>query len=676
MNRLTLAIGASFTADPLHDFAPFWSRILGASVEFSLTPAANLYQSLLRPESALNDQRAAARVLLVRWSDLGGAADAARDLAIAMNATGLPFVVVLCPDRGEGQAPALDAVFRSTLDERCAIVDAADIFDRYRVTEPFDARADVAVSVAFTPEAFAALSAELVRRAHAARRTPLKLAAVDCDETLWRGVVGEEGVKGLRIDEAATALQRRLKVLSEAGVAIALLSKNNDDDVASVFEQHTEMTLSLDHVLARSVNWRDKADNLAAIAQQFGFAEESIVFLDDNPVEIAAMQARMPGVISATVSPVSEFAEHLWLLDPAPATEEDRNRRRMYREDAARKKEANAAPTLKAFIESLRLEVDIVGVDAGNIARLAQLTQRTNQFNTTLRRFTQAELSAWVAEPDHRLFAVSTKDRFGDYGVVGVIGLRRCADQISVDLFSLSCRALGRGVEYQMAAHIGQTAKRAGVGEASFAFAQGPRNEPARQFLAVLLESAPSDGGNLIAAGKLAAATFDPSRAPAPSAQPKPAARLSGDAPVVDWSYIATELTTGRAIVRAAREERRRPRSLETTFVAPARGLESEIARIWEDVLAVSPVGAEDSFAALGGKSIDLVQVHSRLAAFLQRPLDLTLMFECSTPARLARRLGDEDARAESSVGARANAMAHTRAQQSRRMKEMREALQ
>ncbi len=677
MNQLKLAIGASFTADALDQFAPFWSRPLGLGVQFSLTPAANLYQALLTPDSALNDRDAAARILLVRLSDLGvDATGAARELATAINATGLSFTIILCPDRRDCESAILETVFLSAVDERCEILAGADIFARYRVTEPFDARADKAALVPYAPEAFAALSAELVRRAYAAQRAPLKMAAVDCDNTLWRGVVGEEGVAGVRVDAAAIALQRRLKTLSDAGVAIALLSKNNDDDVLSVFEQRTDMALKLDHVLARSVNWRDKSENLAAIARQIGFAEESIVFLDDNPIEIAAVEARLPGVMTATVSPTIDFAEHLWVLDTVSTTDEDRRRRQMYRDDAARTNEAKTAPTLKAFIDGLDLNVDIVSADKSNIARLAQLTQRTNQFNTSLQRFTEPELAAWVTERERCLFAVSAKDRFGDYGVVGVIGLEQRADQISVELFSLSCRALGRGVEHQMAAHIGDTARRAAAGDVSFVFTRGPRNEPAQQFLASAMGREPEEGGNRMDATVLASIKFDPSGTATLSDQSKPARRSLSNTPVVDWSYIANELTTGRAILRAANEERRRARNLETTFVAPAHGLEKDIARIWEDVLAVSPVGAEDSFGALGGQSIDLVQVHSRLVGVLQRPLDLTLLFECSTPAQLARRLGNQNACAELSVSARATAMIRARGYRAARLKEARETLQ
>ncbi len=194
-----------------------------------------------------------------------------------------------------------------------------------------------------------------------------------------------------------------------------------------------------------------------------------------------------------------------------------------------------------------------------------------------------------------------------------------------------------------------------------------------------LLGRMPSEGHNRIAASSLARVAFDPTLpacTPLPSsARSELEARPADSSPEIDWAHIATALTSGRAILRASKQVRRRARDLQTTFIAPSPGLESDIARIWEDILAVSPVGAQDSFEDLGGKSIDLVQVHSRLARLLGRSLDLTLLFECSTPARLARRLGDRDAPVGLSADVRASAMARARVDHGRRLKEIRESL-
>lgn len=674
LDRLKLAIGASFTADLLGEFAPFWSRTLSVGVDFSLTPSATLLQSLLRPASAQNEDAAAVRSLLIRWSDFGDdPAAAAKHLVAAVNASGLRYSIFICPDqRQHPRAPDINDM-RAALDPRGQIVDAAEIFAKYDVDNPFDTHTDHTASVPYSHEAFAALSAELVRRACAARRAPIKLVAVDCDNTIWRGVVGEDGAAGIQIDRAAAALQRRLCALSDAGVAIALLSKNKDADVVSVFKGRPEMALSLDHISVRGVNWRDKSENLKAIAERFAVAQDAIVFLDDNPVEIAAMRAQAPGAVSVIAASHARFADHLWVLDGAPTTREDRARRQMVREDAARRDEAKAAPTLKAFIDGLDLRVDISTAGAGAIARLAQLTQRTNQFNTALLRFCEHELAAWVAKDGRQLFSVSARDRFGDYGVVGVIALERQDTRHTVALFSLSCRALGRGVEHQMAAYVGDYVTRMTGGDVAFALTHGPRNEPAVRFLNEILGREAQAGANVVNAKKLAALRYDPGAQLAIQPTQRRSAQPVSATGEPDWAHIAEKLTTGRAIMAAAAAARQSVRRLPSAYIAPAGGLESDIAKIWEDVLAVSPVGAQDAFTALGGKSIELVQIHARLIRLLRRPIELTSLFECSTPAQLARRLGEALPETPQTIRTRANAMANARAG---RMKRTRQTLE
>lgn len=674
MNRLHLAIGASFTADPLKGFAPYWAQRLGVGVDYSLTPAAQLFQSLLSLDDASRDDANAVRSLLLRWSDFGeNAADAAQQIVVAVNAARVPYSLFICPEQNENLAAPTTAQLRALLHPRCSIVNVSAVFKKYQVANPFDMHADDAAAVPYSQEAYAALCAELVRRAYAERRAPVKLIAVDCDNTIWRGVVGEDGATGIVIDSAAAAMQSRLCKLSDAGVAIALLSKNEDRDVCSVFSECCDMKLTLDHISARGVNWRDKSENLSAIADRFAISPDAIVFLDDNPVEIAAMRAQLSGVTSVQVTADPGFAEHLWILDSATTTNEDRARRQMVCDDAERRKEASAAPTLKAFIESLDLKVEIAPARGDVLARLAQLTQRTNQFNTALLRFTEGELSLWASRADRNLFSVSARDRFGDYGVVGVIGLERRKERHCVSLFSLSCRALGRGVEHQMAAYIGAFVARTGGSDVSFDLTYGPRNSPAASFLKEISGTAPTEGENALSASALSAVQYTPDTQPVFQQSSKKDGSLTVSPATPDWSDIANNLSTGRAILEAVTANRRTRRTLSTPFIAPARGLEQEIAQIWEEVLAVSPVGAQDAFTALGGKSIHLVQVHSRLADLLNRPVDLTLLFECSTPAQLARRLRRIQTDAPSTIRMRATAMANAR---SARMKHARKTLE
>lgn len=696
LDRLRISIGASFTADPLALFAPVWSRVLGRDIDFALAPYGQLYQQLLDPGSLLGEASGKASgvaYVLVRWSDITGDAAAelaAEELAAALGARAgmAALTVIICPEKDDQGRGAADERLEALTDEanHIRIVRASDIFSLYGVDDPMDAQAGAAANIPYTMEACAALSAAMMRQALAATRRPIKMVAVDCDNTLWNGVVGEDGLNGLTLDQGRLRLQEQLAAQADHGRIIAVLSKNEADDVDAVFEARADMVLQPRHILARAINWNAKPENLRGIADQFAVGENAIVFLDDNPVEIAAMNAACPAVVSVQMplkaDDIARFAEHFWPFDLPPATREDRQRGAMYRDEAARLEMRKDAPSLDSFLQSLDLRVDIFEARRDLLQRLGQLSQRTNQFNASLQRFSGDELESWASADGRRLWSVSVRDRFGDYGVVGLVGLSMAAADsdvdaaMTVDLFLLSCRALGRGVEHKMAAAIGAAARLAGCEKVRFTYRPGPRNAPAKAFLEGILGHGPEqDRGNSIDAERLAQTVYRPdaqtgAASPAPGEQ-----RQAGGGEAMDdgalWARIASELTTGAAIVEAMETVARRPRpDLSTAYMAPAPGLETDIARVWSQVLSVENIGAQDRFADLGGKSVDLVRIHGGLSRLLGRDIDLTLLFECATISELARRLAAADAPTTAHrASRRAEAMRRARSEHGARLR-------
>ena len=505
MDKLAVSIGASFTADPLSLFVPFWSDLLGRSVRFDIVPPAELFQQLLTPGAILHGDGRAPVFLLIRWHDLvtgnngdDDGAQMARELASAIHAAPGHYTVILCPDEKHHYGAA-DKVFTKSLEgaANARILSAREVFTLYGIGLPFDTDADEIAHTPYTMEAFAALSGAILRRAIGAQRKPIKLIAVDCDNTLWRGVVGEDGVDELHIDAGNFALQEMLGRQAESGCILVLLSKNDQHDVDRVFQTRRDMVLQREHVLAKGINWRAKSENLIEIAERLRVGEDAILFLDDNPVEIAEMQAALPDICAIQTPVESEalrlFAHHFWPFDAVPATQEDAARVKMYREEAVRADERRAAPSLQSFLASLELEIDIFKAGPSDITRLAQLTQRTNQFNINLKRLAEAGLTECAEQQGNHVFGVRVKDRFGDYGIVGLIGASSNGAMVSAELFMLSCRALGRGVEHAMAAHLGALAVSLGCMHVRFDWKHGPRNEPARAFLETcLLYTSPS----------------------------------------------------------------------------------------------------------------------------------------------------------------------------------------
>src|ERR1039458_865195 len=252
---------------------------------------------------------------------------------------------------------------------------------------------------------------------------------------------------------------------------LALCSKNNEEDVAETFRAHPEMPLRMEDFAARRINWDSKGANLSALAADLGLGIESFILVDDNPKECTEAQAAAPGLLAlslpAAASEIPEFLKHVWAFDRARITEEDRRRPDLYAQRAERARSAGAAHNLEQFLASLDLEIRIAPMERTELARVAQLTARTNQMNATLVRRTEPEVQALLAGGAECL-TVSVKDRFGDYGLTGAILFRTADAALRVDTFLLSCRALGRGVEHRMVARLGKLALERGLGRVAW----------------------------------------------------------------------------------------------------------------------------------------------------------------------------------------------------------------
>ncbi|MEX6633168.1 HAD-IIIC family phosphatase [Hyphococcus lacteus] len=681
-----LVVSATFTADLLNDVANFLAHDVGVPAGFTIAPYGQVFQQLLDPMSVLRQNNKSANVVCIRWIDLVQHAstetdyvNAAREIAAALTgfAHTVPCTVLICPQHdmaafAQSATAHLETALRNV--KNVQLIFASSVFDAYGVDQPYDQRGDKTGHIPYTAEAFAAIGTWLLRQYHAHSRTPLKMVAVDCDNTLWSGVVGEDGAEGIVIDDGAIALQARLAALAEAGVIIALLSKNQAADVDTVFSTRADMRLRPEHILDRTVNWQSKAENLSALAAKYAVGHDAIAFLDDNPIECAEMRSRLPAVQTIEIPKNREnlpsFVDNLWVLDHTATTHEDRKRIQMYQENVARNDSQNAAVSFADFLAGLELEIDIHCVNKDSIDRVSQLTQRTNQFNINLKRLSVDDLRHAPEE----VYSVSVRDRFGDYGIVGAMSGHVDNSVYKVDLFLLSCRALGKGVEHKMLAHLGARALGFGCTELIVDYTEGPRNQPAKYFLeasfsrSVMSGQLPSTDPSV-----LADLTFEPTETAL--SMPVPKNVTSDKKNFADaYQFIADKLTTGAAIVGAFSAGRRARPELGIPFMAPSTNIERNLSAIWEEVLNVTPIGVGDDFQDLGGKSIHLVRIHSLMAERFGYALDLVTLFAVSTVKQLAVRIGDNvggttkvDARASDRAAKMKTARTHNRRRMSRR---------
>jgi FkbH-like protein len=342
--------------------------------------------------------------------------------------------------------------------ERVLVVDLRRLVERLGEARALDARGALLHRAPFSPELSALLAewlADAIAAAHGAQR---KVLALDCDGTLWGGVLGEDGPEGIRLSpddypgSAYLAFQEQILALQRAGVMIVLVSKNEEADVLDVLARHPHGRLRPEHLAGHRVNWASKADNLRALAEELRVDLSSFVFVDDSPHECALVRRELPMV---DVRRVPEHACHLpALLRDAAATfgvgavtGEDQLRTRAIQAEKQRADAARSATDLEGFLRSLDLSVEIGPPAPSSVARVAQLTQRTNQWNLTTRRYEADAVRELCAREDALVLGMRAADRFGDYGLVGVSIAVREEGRARIDSLLLSCRALGRRLE-------------------------------------------------------------------------------------------------------------------------------------------------------------------------------------------------------------------------------------
>src|SRR6185369_1758559 len=286
----------------------------------------------------------------------------------------------------------------------------------------------------------------------------------------------------------------------KAGMLLSLCSKNNEKDVLDVFDQRTDMLLKREHLVSWRINWNNKSENTKSLANELNLSLESFIFIDDNPVDCADVKINCPGALTLQLPRNAElfpeFLRHVWAFDRAPSTEEDQNRTRLYRENSERHQFLERSYSLKDFIEGLQLRVEIEEATDDQLGRVSQLTFRTNQFNFTTIRRSEGEIKDFLKRKGAECRVVRVVDRFGDYGLVGVLMYETEGDRYKVDTFLLSCRVLGRGVEHALASELGRRAVKEGKQFVELTCVPTQRNQPALEFITSVGDQYRNEEGN------------------------------------------------------------------------------------------------------------------------------------------------------------------------------------
>ena len=297
----------------------------------------------------------------------------------------------------------------------------------------------------------------------------LKKAIIfDCDGTLWKGVIGEEGMEGVEMSPDSIPgkyyheIQKIAVHLGKKGIIVGLCSKNNEQDVLEVLHHHKDIVLREEDIVIHKINWTDKATNLREIASELNIGIDSLVFVDDSHFEINLIKEQLPEVLTIQVpSSISEYPDQLLQKVYANfnlvTNSDDAKKTVMYKQQVQREVNKQSHHSIDDYLASLEIEVTIVKDDTEQIPRIAQLTQKTNQFNLTTIRYTENEIQQFMEDDKHSVYSIFVSDKFGESGLTGICIINEDesdSKNANIDTLLMSCRVIGRNIEYEFINHI------------------------------------------------------------------------------------------------------------------------------------------------------------------------------------------------------------------------------
>ncbi len=505
LQPLRLAVlGSSTTAQliPLLELHCFKEGLLAEIYE---SPFDQYQQEILDPSSRLYAFRPQAALLFVNYRDVRPGptqVEAERWVSLwrTLSEKGRCFVIannfdlpVERPagslegglDQGVGRLRRLNALLAERTGQGVALLDAEHLSAMLGKERWHDPRFWHHSRQAVSFEGLTRYAAEAAAMLRAALGRSRKCLVVDLDNVLWGGIVGEDGVAALELGDtprgdAFLEFQRYLKALKQRGVLLAACSKNDEANAKEPFAKRPEMPLRLDDFSAFVANWEDKATNLRSIASSLNIGLDALVFVDDSAAECEIVRRFCPEV--AVLQMPEDPAEYCRLLDSRRFFEtvsisgEDASRAAHFEAEKSRRALESAAPDLKSFLRDLRMRATAEPFKEEDLGRIAQLINKTNQFNLTARRRNEAELRALIKDPSALTLSVRLQDRLGDYGLIAVcIGLKR-GEEVEIDSWLMSCRALGRGVEQFTFTRLAQAAWEAGAKSLLGRYLPTPKN--------------------------------------------------------------------------------------------------------------------------------------------------------------------------------------------------------
>ncbi|MGD0207882.1 MAG: HAD-IIIC family phosphatase [Verrucomicrobiota bacterium] len=343
-----------------------------------------------------------------------------------------------------------------------------------------------------SPALMVELAREVAHLIGSLKRAPKKVLVLDLDNTLWGGVVADDGLQGIELGdtsprgEAFKAFQKYIASLKQRGVLLAVCSKNDFAKAAEPFEKHPDMVLKMEDIICFKANWEPKSENIRAMALELNLGLDSFVFVDDNPAEIEIVRQFVPEVTTILLGPdPSDYVAQLAdcrLFEPRSITAEDTGRTSQYRSEAQRKALEASVTDMSSYLESLQMEAVISEFTPVDVPRLSQLINKSNQFNLTTHRRSEAEVIAVMNDTNFVGYSVRLKDRFGDHGLISVVIGQKSGETMKIDTWLMSCRVLKRQVEEEVLNELARLAKARHCTRLEGIYLPTAKNEMVRDF--------------------------------------------------------------------------------------------------------------------------------------------------------------------------------------------------
>ncbi len=666
--QLNINLTGSFTIEPIEKSLNYWFKKIKILTNLNFVGFNQIFQQLLNPGSNFYSTDNSLNILFVRLEDIINIKSNYDERKVSFKQfldANIQFIktnknnkllVVFCPpsdtilenseimtefNEYEGEFSSIANNYSNLLH-----IKSLDFTKKYNLQNYYEPLGEKIGNIPYNDDFFIIASTLISRKIHSSSPSPCKAIIVDCDNTIWKGVVGEEGPEKVTISGVELELQKFLIEQYNSGILICLCSKNIEQDVWRVFELNKNMLLKREHIAFAKINWLPKSQNIIALSKEINIGLDSFVFIDDNPLECNEVNIHIPSVLTIQKRIDTDHIQYIrnsWIFDKEINTQEDAQRTKMYQLEAERKNLRSTIKSYGEYINTLNIKISIKAVSNNEISRVSQLSYRTNQFNTTTIRRNEEEMTQLAKDSSKLVFYTKLDDKFGEYGIVGALIATIKDKSVIVDNFLLSCRALGKGVEHAMISYLGRTCTSLGLDSIKIRFIKSEKNivvdnflcDYFNEFLIVKDNESIFDIPVKIANNF----TFDPDKTNIQNNTSSDKLNLTtGESDILLRNEFYKDIIENYSCLTNIRN-RIESKNIKPVIPDSCTKTEGALLKIWQVELQNPNITVDDNFFEAGGKSIHIPSIIIQYYKQLNIELKIVDIFQYPTIKTLANKV-------------------------------------